>query len=448
VLTDGLWLATGTDPVDYVRRLADAGAAAIGFGLVPDGPPPPEALVAACRRRGVTLFAVPIAVPFLAISELFVDAAIREREEPLRRVLRCNERLLAAVSGPDGAAGVLDVLHDELGADAWLSDRAGALLAWTGERPDDAVAVPGGRAGRGRRRLEVRGADGEVAAVLGLAGGATPMTVDEQTIVGQAVSALSIEVAHREALRQTHRRFAVELFDLAREAEAEAPAIARRLRGLGLEPDGGLIALMADRPDADEWLPAFERALEAAGLRAVATVRGGRLVAVAEWDARRPAAELAGALAQVLGPEAAVGVGSPVAHCALLDVSVADARRAVRLARLRQDGRRAAAHEELASHRGLLAQQDPDVLEHFARTLLQPLLEHDAARGSELFITLQAFIDSGGRWSATAEELHVHVNTLRHRLARVEELTGRRLDDADDRLDLHLALRARAAQRH
>jgi PucR family transcriptional regulator, purine catabolism regulatory protein len=55
---------------------------------------------------------------------------------------------------------------------------------------------------------------------------------------------------------------------------------------------------------------------------------------------------------------------------------------------------------------------------------------------------LEAFISSGGRWAQTAEHLHVHVNTLRHRLARVEELTGRRLESADDRVDFHLALRA------
>src|SRR5213082_364758 len=56
VLTDGLWLASGTTPADYVSRLAEADVAAIGFGLVRDGPPVPRALVDACRRRRVTLF--------------------------------------------------------------------------------------------------------------------------------------------------------------------------------------------------------------------------------------------------------------------------------------------------------------------------------------------------------------------------------------------------------
>ena len=43
----------------------------------------------------------------------------------------------------------------------------------------------------------------------------------------------------------------------------------------------------------------------------------------------------------------------------------------------------------------------------------------------------------------TATALHVHVNTLRHRLDRVEQLTGRDLGSMEDRVDLYIALRSR-----
>ncbi len=165
---------------------------------------------------------------------------------------------------------------------------------------------------------------------------------------------------------------------------------------------------MCDWPDADARLGRFDDALAAAGLHAVATARAGRLVAVAECDPKAPTDALCAELATAIGRESAVGIGAPVAHCALL------------------------------------AQQDPDVLEHSCRQLLHPLAKRDAARGSELLPTLAAFLASGGRWVRTADELHIHVNTLRHRLARVEALTGRSLDDPDDRVDFHLALRATA----
>ena len=244
VLTDGLWLAGGTTPTDYVRRLADVNVAAIGFGLIEGQPPPPPALVRACRRRRVTLFAVPIEVPFLAISELFVDHMIKEREEPLRRTLQRSERLLDAVSRPEGATRVLAVLHSELGLDLWLCDRSGSTLAHAGLAPDgDLLAATADRAWI---RFRVPGPGG-TDAHLGVRRVARPLTVDEQTAIQQALTVLSIDAGHREALRQTHRRFAAELFELAREAEARGPAIAQRMRGLGLEPDGGS-ASRRDRP--------------------------------------------------------------------------------------------------------------------------------------------------------------------------------------------------------
>jgi PucR family transcriptional regulator, purine catabolism regulatory protein len=442
VLTDGLWLAGGTTPAEYVRRLADAGAAAIGFGLVEGDPGPPAALLSACRRRGVTLFAVPVEIPFLAISELFVERVVAEREEPLRRTLARSERLLEAVVAEDGAGRVLEALRAELRRDAWLCDGFGTLLATAGRAPHGDPL--GAEADREWARFAVRGPGG-IEAHLGVRRAGEAPTVDEQAAIQQALTVLGIDVAHREALRQTHRRFAVEVFDLAREAEAEAPAIALRLRALGLDPDGGVVAIVCERPAAEERLGAFEHALAASGLRAAATARAGRLMAVAQWTAgTADGTRVAGALAAAMGPQAAVGIGAPVAHCALLDASVADARRACRLARLRQDAGRGASAAELGTHAGLLAQQDPELLEGFWRSLLDPLAEHDAARGSELVATLEAFLFSGGRWAQTAERLHVHVNTLRHLLARVEALTGRRLEDPDDRVDLHLALRARA----
>ena len=94
------------------------------------------------------------------------------------------------------------------------------------------------------------------------------------------------------------------------------------------------------------------------------------------------------------------------------------------------------------SHALLLALQDQDVLDAFRESLLAPLEEHDARQGSDLVATLRTFLDSGGRWQETAQSLHVHVNTLRHRLERVESLTGRRLDSTPDRVDLWLALQA------
>ena len=102
-------------------------------------------------------------------------------------------------------------------------------------------------------------------------------------------------------------------------------------------------------------------------------------------------------------------------------------------------------HELTGSHALLLALQDQDVLDAFRESLLAPMEDHDAAHGGALVETVRTFLETGGRWQETADLLHVHVNTLRNRLERVESLTGRRLDSTPDRVDLWLALQASSA---
>ncbi|WP_369249371.1 PucR family transcriptional regulator [Streptomyces sp. R41] len=75
------------------------------------------------------------------------------------------------------------------------------------------------------------------------------------------------------------------------------------------------------------------------------------------------------------------------------------------------------------------AAQDPAV-----RVLLAP-----AHR--ELARTTEVFLDCAGQAGRTAAELGIHRQTLYYRLSRVEQLTGLDLDDGEDRLLLHMALK-------
>ncbi|MFD9239895.1 PucR family transcriptional regulator [[Kitasatospora] papulosa] len=69
------------------------------------------------------------------------------------------------------------------------------------------------------------------------------------------------------------------------------------------------------------------------------------------------------------------------------------------------------------------------------RTLLAPA-------HAELARTAEVFLDRAGQASRTASELGIHRQTLYYRLARVQQLTGLDLNDGEDRLLLHMALKA------
>ena len=66
--------------------------------------------------------------------------------------------------------------------------------------------------------------------------------------------------------------------------------------------------------------------------------------------------------------------------------------------------------------------------------------------GSALIESLQAYIEANGRWAEAAAALDVHRHTLRYRIRKIEQLTGRDPADARDRLELWLALRAHELQ--
>ncbi|MEU5700422.1 PucR family transcriptional regulator [Streptomyces aurantiacus] len=77
------------------------------------------------------------------------------------------------------------------------------------------------------------------------------------------------------------------------------------------------------------------------------------------------------------------------------------------------------------------AAQDPAV---------RPLL---APAHRELVRTAEVFLDCAGQAGRTAAALGIHRQTLYYRLSRVEQLTGLDLDDGEDRLLLHMAIKAR-----
>jgi purine catabolism regulator len=64
---------------------------------------------------------------------------------------------------------------------------------------------------------------------------------------------------------------------------------------------------------------------------------------------------------------------------------------------------------------------------------------------AELLRGVTAFLEQDGHWGSAASALGVYRHTVRHRIDAIERLTGRRMDWAQDRHELWLALRARDA---
>ena len=110
------------------------------------------------------------------------------------------------------------------------------------------------------------------------------------------------------------------------------------------------------------------------------------------------------------------------------------------VARFSAGAERVLAADDLGAGRLLLASADHPEVERFANETLAGLLAQGET-AADLVTTLAAFFDHGRSIRRTAAALEVHENTIRYRLARIEEAIGLPVaTDADAQLTAQLAL--------
>ncbi|MBQ0830909.1 PucR family transcriptional regulator [Streptomyces tagetis] len=121
----------------YVRRLAAAGVAGLGFAVGVHYEEIPEALVDAARREGLPLLEVPRRTPFLAITKA-VSAAIAADQYRAVTAGFAAQRELTRRALADGPEGLLAALASQVDGWAALYDASGAVVAaapeWAGRR--------------------------------------------------------------------------------------------------------------------------------------------------------------------------------------------------------------------------------------------------------------------------------------------------------------------------
>lgn len=462
MLTNGQWRHRRSDSPRFVELIAGAGAVAIGFGLQEPGTRTPPDLVAACEEAGVPLFEIPHDMAFGEISEYVATSYAQQGQRRLVRRLRRDEALLSSVTGGAGIDETLRVLAHDHGLDLLLVDHAGQTLGST-VRGDAAPAAPA-LAAAVAGVTEPAGsfvdgdpvtvfpvaAHGDVEAFLICLRPIDQVAADERSAIGHGLVFVGLELSHALATRELTERLVDELPNVIAGGDARAAELAGRLRSLGVDPGRPItaIALVPEAPAAAGVARRVARLtmrlLAARGIPAVAPIDGSTVIVVAvlEAGARELAELLVGALAREGCPVCA-GVGSLVAPGSR-DVrqSVGEARLAADFARHRGGEHRVATSAEAGSYRVLLAGQDADACMAFAEAVLGPVLEQDRQRGTQLVESLDAFLRDGGHWQRVADGLHLHVNTLRYRIGRVEQLTGRPLSSFEERVNFFLALEA------
>ncbi|MFC9335090.1 helix-turn-helix domain-containing protein [Arthrobacter sp. NPDC057009] len=139
--------------------------------------------------------------------------------------------------------------------------------------------------------------------------------------------------------------------------------------------------------------------------------------------------------------EASVGSSEAVAGFSRLPGAHAEADAVLRALRaLSRDGE-AADRAALGTAGMLLGAMDSPFATQLLTAQLGPLLDYDSRRGTQLVLTAWTFLENDASATAAAEALHIHPNTLRQRLERIDTVLGTGWRRGGRSLDVHVALR-------
>jgi purine catabolism regulator len=269
----------------------------------------------------------------------------------------------------------------------------------------------------------------------------------ERLILQQAVTVVALELMRQRAMRDTERRLAGDVLAEALTGRLSDEELAMRLRPFGIGHSAAVLVFAGpDGAPAPQAEAELDRFLADANVGALVATRDRLLCAVVDaHDGVDPIA-LAGRAREALAEDsdAIRAAASRAAPVGALRRTFHEARCALEAAALvNGSSPPVASYRDLGAFQLLLSLQDDDALRLYCDSVLGPLEDASGEYGDELIRSLEAFIEQNGQWERAARELYCHRHTLRYRIRRVEQLTGRDLSNARDRIEFWLALRAR-----
>jgi hypothetical protein len=206
---------------------------------------------------------------------------------------------------------------------------------------------------------------------------------------------------------------------------------------LRLSTSGPYVVVAAELPAIGKvGLPGIENKLSVRDIRSAWRLLPDLQVGIVHLSGYATPAAL-GKLVEVLRQAATARVGiSPPFH------ELAETSDALRFARLAVAGKPSG--ESLIAvfddtPLAVAAVSAPEVMAKIRSSVLGPLDELPAEERTILLDTFRAWVGAGGSANDTAAKIFCHPNTVRHRLHRIEELTGRSLSRPKDTAELCLA---------
>jgi purine catabolism regulator len=423
----------------------------------------PPTMLEAADASGFPLIQLPPETSFNEIISAVLSVILNEQSLRLQRAAEIHDRFTRIVLGGGGLREIAITLAELVERQVLIVDQHGEVLTGSGEPqvdrlPDDVATRASGEAGHWIA-VEVAGAsatlqpimvDGEPYGAVLAMGPTETMSTDDLEALQFASTVAALRQVQARAIVEDDRRFqAVCLEELVSGHLTDRSVLSERAAAFGWDLSLPRAVLLAQAEsssggDADTVRSLADAARVALGGSAIVWERSTQAAALLAPRAADPEAleDAAAALRREAArrlPAApvSVGIGRVREDPLELRESHAEARRALEVGRWRSPGE-VVVFERMGLDRLLASVSDVE-LSAFRETMIEPLVAYDRAHRSNLVDTLEAYVATRNAAEA-ARRLYVHYNTVRSRLARIEELIGPFLADTERLTGLALAL--------
>ena len=444
----------------------------------------PRSMLDAAERHGFPLIELPAESSFDEIINAVLGSILSLQATRLERSARIHARFTRIVLTGGGLREIAQTLADLVERPAAILGPDGIVLAASANAATHGLGVPGtrghlvtdeaGLAGRwspGEAEPEavpvvtraIRVDEDRHGAIIVRDVGAGQLGDDGLVALEHAATVAALRLVQERVLAEADRRFrAVCLEELVTGHVVDAGVLQERALAFGwdlarprtvllaeIEELGGRrFAQLAGTAEAARARGRLtEAAASALGRDAIVWERSVGAAAILAVDGRGRASirDVATGLQveagrRLPGAVVAVGVGQSCEDPLDLPRSHREALRALVVGRRARGGGQVSLFEDLGLDR-LLASCSEGELAQFCEATLGRLTAYDAAHRADLVRTLEAFLACNGNVATAARSLFVHYNTLRNRLATIEQVLGLPLEGAEHRLNLGLALR-------
>jgi sugar diacid utilization regulator/putative methionine-R-sulfoxide reductase with GAF domain len=277
--------------------------------------------------------------------------------------------------------------------------------------------------------------------------GPDPLGELEQNALSHGATVLALELMKHEAAQDVEWRLRGELLEQLLEAEDdrsdELHARARRF-GIDLTEACSIVVVEARQLDPQALRGLIQRVITShdANVHSKATLsgqRGDRGVIALIGDGHDTDRFVALLIDAGGGAVLWIGTSSGRSN---VSASFREAAACSHLARQASHGKSRVIHgSALGPLRFILDIQDLTNASAFVDDVLGPVAAHEQAGGAQLLTTLRAYVEEDGHHQRVAGRCHVHVSTVKYRLARIAELLNRPLQPWETRFEITLAFR-------